>query len=431
MLSDVGVYEGFKETEIGPIPVDWEVVRLGELCQLDRENVEPRGLPEMPYVGLEHIDSGEPKLRRWGSSNEVRSAKHHFVPGDVLYGKLRPYLDKAVLADSEGVCSTDILVFKANPDLTLPKFLAHLLHTQQFLSYAISTTTGTNLPRTRWTSLKGFELALPPLPEQRRIAHVLSTIQRAIAAQDALICAARELKRSLMRHLFTYGPVPLDQAEQVPLKETEIGPVLEHWEVAPLKDAATFTRKPKGLKLSEYETIPFIPMELISETSTQIDQYVPKPGNSIRSGTYCEKGDILLPKITPSFENGKQGIVGEIPLDFAYATTEVYPIRGKPDRLDQMFLFHFLQLPHVRADIAGKMEGSTGRQRVPKAVVEKYSVPLPSLPEQRCIARMLSTVDRKIEAEEQRKAALQTLFKTMLEQLMTGQVRLRDVEFEA
>ena len=232
MLSDVGVSEGFKETEIGPIPVEWQVVRLDNLFRLGRENVNPQKLPEMPYVGLQHIDSGEPKLRRWGGSNEVRSSKNRFVPGNVLYGKLRPYLDKAVLAEFEGVCSTDILVFKANHDLTLPEFLVHLLHTQRFLSYAISTTTGTNLPRTRWTSLKDFELALPPLPEQRRIAHILSTIQRAIAAQDDLIAAAREVKRSLMQRLFTYGP----GAEPAPTKETEVGEMPEHWEVVRLGD---------------------------------------------------------------------------------------------------------------------------------------------------------------------------------------------------
>jgi len=191
MISDSNFPGSFKETEIGPIPVGWNVVQFGKACKLSRENVDPREWPEMPYVGLKHIESGEPKLRRWGDSSEVKSSKKHFRPGDVLYGKLRPYLDKAVLAEIEGICSTDILVLKADPDHTIAEFLVHSLHTQRFLSYAVSTTTGTNLPRTRWTSLKGFKLALPPLPEQRRIAHVLSTIQRAIAAQDDLIAAAR------------------------------------------------------------------------------------------------------------------------------------------------------------------------------------------------------------------------------------------------
>lgn len=185
------------------------------------------------------------------------------------------------------------------------------------------------------------------------------------------------------------------------------------------EDAATFTRKPRELKLSEYDAIPFIPMELVPDDGGLIEQYELRPGSSIRSGTYCEKGDILLAKITPSFENGKQGIVGEIPLGFAYATTEVYPIQAKPDRLDQMFLFHFLRLPSVRADIAGKMEGSTGRQRVPKAVIQNYRIPLPPLPEQRRIAYVLSTIQRAIAAQDKLIAAAREVKRSLMQRLFT------------
>jgi restriction endonuclease S subunit len=71
---------------------------------------------------------------------------------------------------------------------------------------------------------------------------VLATIQRAIEAQDKVIAAARELKRSLMKHLFTYGPIPISEASRVPVKETDIGPVPENWEIVPLGELATLQR---------------------------------------------------------------------------------------------------------------------------------------------------------------------------------------------
>jgi len=414
---------GFKMTELGPIPVEWEVVSLGRVCKLGRENVDPQELPEIPYVGLEHIDSGEPKLRRWGSSSEVRSSKHHFVSGDVLYGKLRPYLDKAVLAEFEGVCSTDILVLKANADCALPEFLVYLLHTQRFRSYAISTTSGTNLPRTRWTSLKDFKLALPPLPEQRRIARVLSTIQRAIAAQDKLIAAARELKRSLMQHLFTYGPVPLDQADQVPLKETEIGPVPEHWEVVRLGEVAEKPQYGYTASASEHPIGP----KFLRITDIQDGRV------SWSSVPFCEiderslakyklgPGDLLFARIGAT--TGKTYLVTECPT--AVFASYLIRVCVKTKRLLPEYLHYFTHMESYWRQI-NAAKGGRLKKGINIPVLRSLLLPLPPLPEQRRIARMLSAVDRKIEAEEQRKAALQALFKTMLHQLMTGKVRVTD-----
>ena len=146
--------------------------------------------------------------------------------------------------------------------------------------------------------------------------------------------------------------------------DTSLGSLPKEWKVVRLREVASFTRKPRGLHLPL--NIPFIPMELVPQGHVYINSYEFR--DEVSSGTYCEKGDFLLPKITPSFENGKQGIIGEIPGRFAYATTEVIPIKASSS-LDRLYLFYyFLQHP-VRADLAGKMEGTTGRQRIPKPVV--------------------------------------------------------------
>jgi type I restriction enzyme S subunit len=86
--------------------------------------------------------------------------------------------------------------------------------------------------------LKSVELVVPPPEEQRAIAHVLRTVQQAKEATAKVLAAARQLKQSLMRHLFTYGPVPFDQADKVPLKETEVGEIPEGWSLTPLGETA-------------------------------------------------------------------------------------------------------------------------------------------------------------------------------------------------
>src|SRR5690349_2166958 len=85
------------------IATSWQRVRLNDICSLHDGIVNPEENLNCKYVGLEHIDSGDPYLSRWGRASEVRSSKIYFYSGDVLYGKLRPYLDKAVEAHFDGI----------------------------------------------------------------------------------------------------------------------------------------------------------------------------------------------------------------------------------------------------------------------------------------------------------------------------------------
>jgi type I restriction enzyme S subunit len=101
------------------------------------------------------------------------------------------------------------------------------------------------------------------------------------------------------------------------------------WKLCPIADAYEFTGKPRGLDLSKNgDEIPFFPMDHIPLGRIHVSEFTPKPLTELGSGTYVENGDLMVAKITPSFENGKQAIV-DIETDFAYATTEVIPLRGK------------------------------------------------------------------------------------------------------
>jgi len=185
------------------------VVRLGEVATLSTKAIDPANAGAKRYIGLEHIEPGNIRIQHWGKADDVRSLKTAFQRGDVLYGKLRPYLDKAVLAEWDGVCSTDILVIKAQSSL-LPEFLAYSVHTSQFIDYAISTTTGVNHPRTSWKALQKFPIPRPPLDEQREIARILQTVDAKIAAEQARQAALEEVFKTLL-HQFDDRPDPRPQ----------------------------------------------------------------------------------------------------------------------------------------------------------------------------------------------------------------------------
>jgi len=392
------------------------------LCDLRKETCSPQDRSGV-YVGLEHIDTGRFLLARHGRPSQVRSAKSRFYPGDVLYGKLRPYLDKAVVAEAEGICSTDILVLE--PHGAPSWFLCGVLHTDRFIEHAKQTTHGVNHPRTSWSGIKVFETTAFSLPEQKKIAAVLLKIQRAIETQEKIIQSLRDLKKSTMQHLFTYGLC----GEKT--KMTEIGEIPESWEVVSIQDRYEVTKKPKALILSHFKTIAHVPMEDIPQGPPILNQFRMNSHDQIRSGTYFEEGNLLLSKITPCFENGKQAIAFEVPNGFGIATTEAIPIKARGNTKDTHYLHYYLSYPNVRALMAQKMEGATGRQRLPVHLVKNWFIPLPTdNKEMNAVSDILLRMDNKIQLHESNKSALQNLFKTTLNKLMTGEVRVKNLDID-
>jgi type I restriction enzyme S subunit len=202
----------FKEAEIGQIPKNWEVVKLEQVCKPRKEIAQPMGEGKIKYIGLEHIDSGKTALQHFGSDSDVRSSKNRFYNGDILYGKLRPYLDKAVVTEFDGICSTDIIVISTNSNKAVSDYIVNLLHLSPFVSYATSTMTGVNHPRTSWKAIGAFKIPLPSLPEQQEIAHILITVDKKIEFERKRKSTLKELFKTMLHKLMT-GEIRLKEIE--------------------------------------------------------------------------------------------------------------------------------------------------------------------------------------------------------------------------
>lgn len=192
---------------------------------------------------------------------------------------------------------------------------------------------------------------------------------------------------------------------------------------ARLGDFYEVTRKPRGL-IGGDDQLPFLPMDAIPQGGAfEPMTYALKPAKSITSGTYVERGDLLVAKITPSFENGKQALIENLPTPYGYATTEVIPLRPKFRGQDRRLLFYYLLHPEVRSFVAERMEGTTGRQRVPEQVL--LDLKLPELPEgeQSNIADVLDRVRLGVIVETQAEAAALELKRAAMRELFTRGLR--------
>ncbi|MBP7708003.1 MAG: restriction endonuclease subunit S [Candidatus Aminicenantes bacterium] len=407
-------------------PEGWQPRQLGSFCELRNEQVRPSDSRDLPYIGLEHIDSGEHVIRRHGSPLEVRSTKNSFKAGDILYGKLRPYLDKAAIVDFDGICSTDILVVRTDEGEAEPEFVVSGLHTRSFLKYAVSTTTGVNHPRTSWNALKKYWLHIPPLPEQQAIASILRTVQQAKEACERVVAATRQLEQSLLQYLFTYGPVPFDQADKVPLKETASGLIPERWNSVSLGDVLRLVyRYPSYYNISYVDDgVPEIRGELLKsngriETDRRMFRFISPETSGRFPRTQLEEGDIVMSV------RGTMGKIGLVPQRLAGANMTANLLRLSPDRTRVLpeYLRIVLLSPRFLRRL-NELSPQTTIKTIQAPVLKSIKIILPSMPEQCEIANHLLAVETKLAAEEARRDSLANLFQSLLHHLMTGKVRV-------
>ena len=168
----------------------WEMVRVGDIFQKSRDAVLPETLPgPVVYVGLENITQASGQLSGdvvTDDPSDIKSLKNVFCPGDILYGKLRPNLNKVWLADRNGICSTDIFVIRPIDGRALSSLYVYIFRSDQFNNDVMSQIKGAQLPRVGWQSFANIQIPLPPPDVQRAIVED-------IESEQALVSANREL----------------------------------------------------------------------------------------------------------------------------------------------------------------------------------------------------------------------------------------------
>jgi len=385
-------------------PDAWDSGVLSDLCSLRKETCNPIDCNLEIYVGLEHIESGKFFLKRHGLPKEVKSIKNMFYAGDVIYGKLRPYLDKAVVSTSEGICSTDILVFTPKANVP-PSFLAGILHCDKFIQHAVNTTHGVNHPRTSWKSLKDYETKIPPLKEREKIAAVLFKIQQAIEVQEFIIKAAQKLKKSTMQYVFTYGL----HGEKT--KETEIGRIPESWNKGKLDDLCSL--QTTSCIPSRTDKDIYIGLEHIESGSFVIKRYG-SPKDVKSSKTIFKKGDLLYGKLRPYLDKAV------ISNENGICSTDILVLRPHNDKCS----WFILGLLHLDRFIHHAVQTTHGvnHPRTSWKAIRDYHIGIPKPNE----IERIGKIEDKVTLNESKKSTLQDLFKTMLNKLMTGQMRVKD-----
>jgi len=406
----------FKETEIGLIPEDWKLVTLGHVSELimgqsppsSAYNTARNGLPF--FQGKAEFGDLFPAPSKW-CSKPIKIARQK----DVLISVRAPVGDVNI-APFECCIGRGLAAIRAKTDLDSLYLFYYLATAKKRLE---SEGRGTTFKAIGKSVLENFKLPLPSFLEQQRIAHVLSRIQQAIKRQDKIIEATKNLKKSLMQKLFTEG---IGHTE---FKDSEIGQIPKNWEVVRLGEVVTdfFGGGTPSTTNREYwdGEIPWMTSAFITGLYVgQGQRYITKKGLENSATTLIPKNNILI---------GTRVGTGKVAINLVDIAISQDLTGAIVDRKKVLleYLAYALLSQKVQEQIHSKNRGVTIKG-ITREDLKATLIPIAPLTEQSEISHSLNRLDHKTEAEGKRKTVLQQIFKTMLHKLMTGEIRVKDID---
>lgn len=231
---------GHEDSLLATLPAGWKFDRLKDVVMLRNEKTDEASAEE-DYLELEDLESGTGRILNRRNTLEVESAVTLFKKGDVLFGKLRPYLEKYYRAEFDGKCTGEILAFK--PERIASRFLCYNIGAHWFIQRCNALAYGAKMPRVSWEKqLSQFEMPLPPVAEQERIAAYLDA---SCAALDAAVTAKRRqldtldaLRNSTIKRAVMMGLNPSVKTQRTDVEWIPEMP--QHWRLVRVKDVMEF-----------------------------------------------------------------------------------------------------------------------------------------------------------------------------------------------
>ena len=419
-------YDRYKDSGIawiGEIPEHWEIKKLKNVCSQVNIKENSKG-NSLPYIGLENIESGSG--RYIDTISEIEGMANRFCKNNVLFGKLRPYLSKVYLAEKDGICSTEFIVYDTKSNNC--RFIHKLLLSPLFIDVVNSSTYGAKMPRANSEFINNIYVQIPPLPEQQSIAAYLDQkcgeIDELITLQEEMIIKLQSYKQSVITEAVTKG---LDK--NVPLKDSGIewiGEIPKHWIVKRLKFSCNIWGR---IGFRGYKSDDLVPegegaitlspsnmkdmkMDYTNRTYLSWKKYYESPEIMISNN------DILMVKTGSTY--GKCSFVENMPME---CTINPQIVVFKQHKDNSKFLAYSFQTRITRAFVETSVVGGT----IPTIAQEKimnYFFAFPPLSEQQSIVNYLDQrcgeIDELISIKQQKIEKLKEYKKSLIFECVTG-----------
>lgn len=419
-------YESPSGNNLQEVPTHWE--KRSFQYWADKKNNKGDD-DEMDFITLEHINSVTGDLIDDFEWEKKESGEYYlFEPGDVLFGKLRPYLRKYYRVNRRGCCGTDLMVLRPRSDVK-SKFLYYYLHSEDFIQFAEANSHGVKMPRTSWTKISSAHFRLPPIEEQNAIVEFLSDktedLDELIGLKNNLIGLLGEKRSALITEVVTKG---LDS--DVETKDSGVpglGSVPESWDLIPLKFSSRNISVGIVQKPSQYYVNDGIPaLRSLNVKSNEIVQdelvYISEESNKELKSTQIYAGDLV------SVRSGEPGTTAVVPEELDGVNCIDLIIIREPDGYIPEFLSYMMNSEASTSQIEAGTEGSA-QQHFNVGEVKDLIFPKPDVEEQQEILDWLSPRLKEIDKlEEKVKEGIERLkeYRTaLITDAVTGQIDVR------
>lgn len=408
---------------LGDIPLSWKCVRLKYNADLYCNKIEARSAQR--YVGMENIESGNGRyLVKEDVTPEGLSTS--FLKGDVLFGKLRPYLAKSWLAEFPGICSTEFLVLRSKN--VSPRFLHYYTLTDEFINQVDASTYGSKMPRASWDFIGLMPVPIPDIGSEKIsnfLDHETAKIDILIEKQQQFIQFLKEKRQAVISHAVTKGLNP--NAKMRDSGVEWLGKVPEHWDVSKFGYISMVVRggspRPAGdPALFNGDYSPWVTVAEITKDDevylTQTETFLTKKGSDqcrvFSSGTLLisNSGATLgVPKILSIDANANDGVVG-----FEKLT------------LDHEFSYFYLST--LTNDLRERIKQGSGQPNLNTDIVKNIAVPIPPKNEISEIVALIRNTRKQYTYLMARAAAgieiLQERRTALISAAVTGKIDVRD-----
>lgn len=410
-------------TKTAHIPKGWKKTEIESVCDVNKTSINPQKEPDRDfnYIDISSIQDFQISDYKTLKGSECPSRARRLVKkNDCIVSTVRPNLRSFSFVSDEYnrfVCSTGFCVLSPQIDIISPSFLFQTVKSNQFAEYLVGKTTGSNYPAVNAKNVYSYTISLPPLPEQQRIADILSRVDEEIEKVDQIIEMTEKLKKGLMQQLLTKG------IGHTKFKKTKLGEIPEGWEVTTLNDVCKCVidcknRTPKYFEDGEYFVVrtPNVrdgKLRLSEALHTDKDHY-----NEWTKRGVPEANDLLITREAPA------GEFCLIPEDIKLCLGQRMMLaRADLTCITPEMLLYWFQSPIMQRYIQAISTGSTVKH-LKVGQIKNLPVLMPSIKEQKQLTSILQEVDNKSSYYQSLKTKLLALKQGLMQDLLSGRVRI-------